>query len=275
MDVAPDREDTPPAAGAAGGLVPALHHAEEVMGTVVTLDLYGDASTIGPPAYLALARARALLHRIDAVFSTYKAHSPISALRRGEMTIDDAPAEVGPVLARCEQLRELTGGLFDPWAVPGGLDPSGYVKGWAAARALALLEPVMGYGAIVNAAGDIALTGAPAPGERWRIGIVDPAQPRRLLTVVEVVGAIATSGTYERGAHLIDPRRGAPATAAAAATVVGPDAGDVDALATALSVGGPDALGVLEQLPGYAGLVVTADGGWHHSPGFPFAAAEG
>ena len=30
--------------------------------------------------------------------------------------------------------RELTGGAFDPWALPGGVDPAGLVKGWAADR---------------------------------------------------------------------------------------------------------------------------------------------
>ena len=41
------------------------------------------------------------------------------------------------MLARCAVARDLSGGWFDPWAVPGGFDPSGYVKGWAAQHALA------------------------------------------------------------------------------------------------------------------------------------------
>mgnify|MGYP003343427865 FL=1 len=51
-----------------------------------------------------------------------------------------------------------------------------------------------------------------------------------------------SSGTYERGAHIIDPRVKVPAVGARAATVIGPDAGIADALATALIVDGRDAI---------------------------------
>ncbi len=241
------------------------------MGTVVTLDLYGALPAPGRDAFLALARARALLHRVDALFSTYKANSPISAIRRGELRVEDAPAEVGAALTRCAQLRELTDGLFDPWAVPGGVDPSGYVKGLAAAQALAIVAPAAGSGALVNAAGDIAVAGSPGPGLTWRVGILDPASRRHLLAVAEVGAAIATSGTYERGAHIVDPRSGTTRTAAASASVVGPDAGDCDALATALCVGGKSALALLGRLPGYEGLVVGSDGATQHTEAFPFA----
>ena len=263
--------DVAPAEATSAPSAPVLHHVEQVMGTVVTIDLYGDGSILGRAAYLALAAARASLRRADAVFSTYKAHSPLSEIRRGALTPEQAPPEVAAVLERCRMLRRLTDGLFDPWAVPGGLDPSGYVKGWAAGRALAALAPAGARGALVNAAGDIALSGAAVAGEPWRVGIVDPHAPRRLLAVAEVTGAIATSGTYERGAHLVDPRSGSATAAAAAATVVGPDPGDCDALATALTVGGPSALDLLDRLPGYFGLVVSLDGTSSASARFPFA----
>ena len=29
------------------------------------------------------------------------------------------------------QARDASGGWFDPWAMPGGYDPTGLVKGWA------------------------------------------------------------------------------------------------------------------------------------------------
>jgi hypothetical protein len=31
----------------------------------------------------------------------------------------------------CEAAREASDGWFDPWAMPGGYDPTGLVKGWA------------------------------------------------------------------------------------------------------------------------------------------------
>jgi thiamine biosynthesis lipoprotein len=55
-------------------------------------------------------------------------------------------------------------------------------------------------------------------------------------------GAIATSGTYERGAHITDPFTGVIAIGARSATVLGPDGGLTDAMATALMVTGDDGI---------------------------------
>ena len=129
----------------------------------------------------------------------------MSQLRRGEITVGQAPPEVAAVLDACETARSLSQGWFDPWAMPGGLDPTGYVKGWAAQRALDSLAGPGLRGAIVNAAGDIATFGCPGTGRPFRVGIVDPDDRRRLACVVEIIGAVATSGTYERGPHLVDP----------------------------------------------------------------------
>ncbi len=65
---------------------------------------------------------------------------------------------------------------------------------------------------------------------------------------------MATSGPYERGAHLIDPATGRPASRAASATVTGPSLALADALATGVAVGGDEALALVAGLPGYAGL---------------------
>ena len=128
-----------------------------------------------------LDRARAVLHRADEVFSTWQPDSPISRLRAGEITDAQAPAEVAEVLDRCATARELSGGWFDPWAMPGGVDPTGYVKGWAAQNALAAFSAECIAGAIVNAAGDIASFGGLGNGQPFRIGIADPrrAAPSR------------------------------------------------------------------------------------------------
>ena len=89
--------------------------------------------------------------------------------------------------------------------------------------------------------------------------------------MVEVTGAVATSGTYERGAHLIDPRSGRHLARAASATVCGPDLGTADALATALAVGGGEVLEILEDLEGYEGLTIGHDGARSSTTSFPFA----
>jgi thiamine biosynthesis lipoprotein len=72
--------------------------------------------------------------------------------------------------------------------------------------------------------------------------------------------AVASSGTAERGAHLVDPFTGRPATALAGATVVGPSLTYADAYATAAFVMGRDATRWIDGVDGYAALVVDTDG---------------
>ena len=140
-----------------------------------------------PPT--ALRSAVASLHEADDVFSTWKAESPMSRLRRGEIRLEEAPPEVAEVLALCENARALSAGWFDPWRLPGGVDPTGLVKGWAAQRALGVLKKAGLAGAMVNAGGDIAVFGEPAPGEPWRMGIRDPRTDDGLLCVVTIEGS--------------------------------------------------------------------------------------
>ena len=263
------------AGGFAGEAVHAIHHRESVMGTVITIDVYTADGAAGPEVTRALANARHILRRADAVFSTWDPASPVSRLRRGEITSAQAPAEVAEVLELCAAARDASGGWFDPWAMPGGVDPSGYVKGWAAQRALGALRLDGIAGAIVNAAGDIASFGALAPGTPFRIGIADPLAPGRLAAIVSLTGSIATSGTYERGEHLIDPHSGTPVARAASASVTGPDLGFADALATAIAVAGEQGLAFVGPLDGYQALVIGHDGSRRWTEDFPFAPSTG
>jgi FAD:protein FMN transferase len=253
---------------------PPVRQLERVMGTVITIDVYPPAATdVAWTAALQrrLARASAVLERADEVFSTWRQDSPVSRLRRGEITAPQAPPEVAEVISACTTARQLSGGWFDPWAMPGGFDPTGYVKGWAAQQALAALDGLAMAGALVNAAGDIASIGAQPSGAPFRIGIADPDDPQRLAEIVELTGCIATSGTYERGSHLIDPRSGQPAAQVASASVIGPDLGLADALATAIAVAGERGLALVEPLAGYAALVIGNDGRRQWTSQFPFA----
>ncbi len=251
-----------------------VQHRETVMGTVVTFDIYARPGT--SDAQLGgirqqLSAAVAILHRADEIFSTWEPDSPVSRLRRGELTVAEAPAEVAEVTAACAAARELSGGWFDPWAMPGGFDPTGYVKGWAAQRALAALSAGWMAGAIVNAAGDIASRGRQPAGRPFRIGVADPAAPHQLAEIVELTGAIATSGGYERGSHLLDPRSGRPAARAASATVTGPDLGLADALATALAVAGEAGLAFIDAIEDYEAMVIRFDGSKNRTRHFPTA----
>ncbi|HUZ19913.1 MAG TPA: FAD:protein FMN transferase [Acidimicrobiales bacterium] len=251
-----------------------MRHVEHVMGTVVSFDVRF-APALPEMPWVALARARAALRRADAVFSTWKENSPMSCLRRGELELSEAPEVVRDVLELCAEARRWSGGWFDPWAMPGGVDPTGLVKGWAAQKALGELVAAGVSGALVNAAGDIASHGGPEPGTAWRVGVQDPFAADRLACVVELTGAIATSGTYERGAHLVDPHTGRPAARLASASVCGPDLALADAMATALMVAGEGGVDLLADLPGYEAYLIRLDGSVRPTSGFPIVAGAG
>jgi FAD:protein FMN transferase len=239
-------------------------HVEQVMGTLVGI------SSPEPLPGEAVAAAVQVLHETDRIFSTWKPESPMSRLRSGDVPLGDLELgdvlQIYEVLERCALAKQLTHGVFDPWAMPGGVDPTGLVKGWAAARALAALLAHGVRSAMVNAGGDIAVAGGPR-----RIGIRHPAEPEALSAVVEVTGAIATSGEYERPGQLLDPGTGR-AVAAVSATVTGPELDLADAVATGLAVAGPELLPVIESLPGYEGYIVLADGRRYATRGMAFAA---
>src|SRR5262249_20691063 len=71
--------------------------------------------------------------------------------------------------------------------------------------------------------------------------------------------AVATSGTYARGSHLIDPRTGQSQRSSVAATVVASDAVTANALATTLCLTHrDDDLRLVESTPGAEGMRVVS-----------------
>ena len=112
----------------------------------------------------------------------------------------------------------------------------------------------------VNAAGDLSCRGYQSLNQPWVIGVRHPDDESAVVTSVEVLnGAIATSGEYERGKHLINPWTGNREMALKSATVIGPDGGLADALATALLVAGTDGVKWFANLPAWSGLLIEGE----------------
>ena len=200
--------------------------------------------------------------QVDSDFSTYIDTSWVTRLRTNQIEISSCPPSVQEVWNLCLQAKHLTDGAFDPWAVKGGFDPSGLVKGWAADKCADLLLSLGIEHVQVNAAGDLALRGGFYDGvvKPWRIGVVNPDNRTEVVEVFEIFdGAIATSGTYERGAHINDPYTCLIAIGARSATVVGPLGWLCDALATALMVASADGAKYFAQpeLAGYKPFVIN------------------
>jgi thiamine biosynthesis lipoprotein len=231
------------------------------MGTVFSFDVRG-----GDPGAVrsALHEAVAGLHRVDEVFSTYRDDSQVCRLARGELTVGDCDPEVAEVLDLAAEAERLSEGWFSTM-YEGRLDPTGIVKGWSVERAARRLVDVPGVtGVSVNGGGDVQLLGVPGPQRPWRVGVSDPLRPGGLAAVISAAGldelAVATSGTAERGAHIVDPRTGRSAvTDLVAVTVVAPRLTWADCWATAaFAMGSRQGLRWLESLPDVDALLITA-----------------
>ena len=242
-----------------------VRRVESIMGTTVSVAI---RAPIVPGEVL--DRFFDQLRAVDAQFSPYRADSEVSRLGRGEIAEADVSLDLRHVLSACDHLALVTDGAFDArrHRPDGRPDPSGYVKGWAIEEAAWILDSAGARNYWVNAGGDIVARGEAAPGQPWRVGIRHPDRSDRVAAVLAVSDrAVATSGSYERGDHIRDPRAGDVGVAGEAAvsgirsvTVVGPALAFTDAYATALFVMGLDGLRWLASHPDYEALAITADG---------------
>jgi thiamine biosynthesis lipoprotein len=129
------------------------------------------------------------------------------------------------------------------------LDLGGFAKGWMTHQVmtrLSALAPVL-----VNAGGDIAVSGPRSDGDSWLIGVENPLDARENVAMVNLVeGGIATSGKdYRRWMkdgkvqhHLINPWTGLPAVSDVfSATVIAPDVMTAEAAAKVAVISGSKA----------------------------------
>ena len=234
-----------------------------VMGSVASLRLV--TADPSPTAARRVAACFAELARVEEIFSPFLPTSDISRIRRGEIQIADAHRLVAEVACECRDAEVATDGRFSAWR-DGRFDPTGYVKGWAVERAAArhltpLLEEDGCHAVGLSVGGDMQLLTAEGSDWTWRVGIPDPASPTEMLATLEVTrGAVATSGSAERGRHIVDPRSGEGVTGVASATVMSQGLAHADVWATAAIVAGFDDLSWLARARTTTGLLVSDDG---------------
>jgi FAD:protein FMN transferase len=149
------------------------------------------------------------------------------------------------------------------------LDLGGIAKGWAADQAVRRLTHL--GPALVDAGGDIAISGLQNDGQAWPIGIDDPFTTGAHFETLKLARCgVATSGKdYHRWLkdgiwhhHIIDPRTGLPAdTDVLSATVVAPTVMEAEAAAKAVLILGSQAgLDWLDADSGLAGVLVLENG---------------
>jgi thiamine biosynthesis lipoprotein len=242
-----------------------VHRVEHVMGMPI---VDGGA---GHPHDAVLDRMFDWLRVVDATFSTYKADSEVSRINRGELALEDASPDVREVLDRCEELRHETKGYFDAHpASPSELDPSGLVKGWSVDRAAVILDEAGLRNYCVNAGGDMLVRGRAIPDDVWRVGIQHPLELDKVAKVVVSNDlAVATSGAYARGEHVIDPHTRRAPEGVLSVTITGPVLATADAYATAAFAMGLEGPKWTARLRGYEAMTILADETVLSTPGFP------
>ncbi|WP_157122074.1 FAD:protein FMN transferase [Nocardia miyunensis] len=195
------------------------------------------------------------LREVDRRFSPFR---PDSEVCRGEHS-----AELAGILRLCAEYERRSDGAFRARLPGRQLDPCGVVKGWAVQRAADLLRARGLTAFCLNAGGDIVTAG-----RAWKVGIRHPDQAHQVCAVLEVTdGAVATSGTYERGAHIVDGRTGLPVLDLVSLTVVADDLTTADVVSTAAFALGAEGIAWADAQPGCLVFAVDADRRVHRSAG--------
>jgi thiamine biosynthesis lipoprotein len=240
---------------------------DHVLGTSLDLVVWTES-----PDAATRAEAAALdeIQRLASVLDTRNPGSDISRLNAADSPVRSR--DLAEVLAAYDRWAGRTGGIISVRpqgpGTPLNVDALGkaYIIDRAASAARAC-DPAI-EGILLNIGGDIVIRGRACD-----IAVTDPRAPHDNATPMTWVrledAAIATSGTYARGAHLLDPRTGKPAALASSATVVAPDAVTANALATTLCLTGTEeGLRLVERTTGAHALRVAREGTVARTAGF-------
>lgn len=200
-----------------------------------------------------------LAQEMESKISEWEPDSELSCLNRKAGRGDCALSETTRALLELSiALRRQTDGAFDiRFASPSRAGQEGEIrlakgrgsllhsgtrlgvgaigKGWIVD---AMLDYLQGRGysaAIVDAGGDLRALGGP-----WKIAIQVPeGAPDRITAVREIRDrALATSGLYEQGSHILDPATRRPFARRGSVSVEASRLAEADALATAFFVMG-------------------------------------
>ncbi len=222
-----------------------------LMGTYITITI-NDAKA---SAHMAAAHER--LKELEKLLNRFDPKSEVSLINREAANTE---VIISPDTYKCidlaQKVSRTTSGAFDitltgdyknialnpknhsvRFKKPGiKINLDGIAKGYAVEEARRVLFKRGVKSAMIDAASSIAVLGGP-----WKIGIKNPRKKDDVLGIIVLQNgeAVSTSGTYEQGPHIIDPKTGKPADSCISVTVVGRDAGFLDGLSTGLFVLGP------------------------------------
>ena len=247
-----------------------------IMGTLVRVKVSGQNSS--QLAQLALDE----IDRLDGIFSRFNKKSKIYKINSDakkyplHISLKEYP-DLLAVLSRATRLSRISKGAFDVtlgdyknfyvnednkmlYLRQGRkIDLGGIGKGYAAEKVRDLLLKKGAKSGIIDMRSSIVVFGTGSK----KVGIQHPRQGDKLIGAVELKDgmSLATSGDYERGQHIIDPRLGKPAKECQGVTIVGANASVTDALSTTVFVlGSKKGMELIEIMPDIEGLIVDSKG---------------
>ncbi len=153
------------------------------------------------------------------------------------------------------------------------IDLGGIAKGYAIDRGSAVLKNMGITNFILNAGGDIYVSGVKDKKTLWKIGIKHPRHTNDLIAEFNLKNyAVATSGDYERFKiingiryhHILDPRTGYSGRLSESSTILAPTAEEADATATYVFLLGWKKALRRKNLD-YPMLIVSSDGTIHYN----------
>lgn len=245
-------------------------HYDHIIGTSLDLAIWMPQGVRSADAAQHAARtALDEIARLSRILSTY---DPVSEIRQFENGGEIQSAELAEVFDLYRRWQKRTGGVLSirPAGAGGPLNVDALGKAYIIDRTAAIIRKAAPdlEGLTLNIGGDVVVWG-----RRCELGVTDPnashdnAEPLTRISLNNE--AVATSGVYARGPHLLDGRTGQKPLAPASATVIARDAVTANALATTLCiVNGEAALELVERIPGAEGLRIDAAGLARRTSGF-------
>jgi thiamine biosynthesis lipoprotein len=194
---------------------------------------------------------------IDKTFSTFKKDSEITKINKGLIGKKDYSQDVKTVLNLCNKTQRQSNGYFSCYR-KGILDPLGLVKGWAVLQASKKLLNRGFKNFFIDAGGDIQVSGKNIEGKKWRVGIRNPFNRDENIKILCLSNrAVATSGVYIRGEHIVNPLSPKQKLEdIVSLTVVAKDILEADRFATAAFAMGRQGIEFIEKQKGLEGYAI-------------------
>jgi thiamine biosynthesis lipoprotein len=244
-----------------------LYHDDHVLGTSMDLAVWCSNPAVAERAYTVVTNE---IIRLNAILNM---RNPNSEIRRlGDSEIRDRSHDLRQMFIAYSQWEYRSRGLLSirPAGPGTDLNVDALGKAYIIDRAAAVARraaPAMD-GMILNIGGDMVVWG-----NTHQIQIADPQAPQYNAPPIAMIAlrnaAVATSGTYARGAHLLNARNGQAGEYGVSATVIAPDTVSANALATTLCVtDAAEGLRLVETIPGAAALRVDPNGNTYRTSGF-------